>query len=429
MTEPPDTQRKPTGGPTSAHAAGVRTLQPQADEPTFHAGQVNAVALREWGQVLGLADVGVTAVNETTLSEEARAHQAVKRWLEQEHHASLEYMTQPRLTPLQLLPDAKTVIVGLAATERVSQATLTPKTTGYIAAYARGQDYHHALKDKLWRLAQRVCDALGTTLNARVCVDTAPVLERYWASRTGVAFVGKSTMAIAPGIGSRVLIGLLLLDRDLTQAAAPERLLDGCGSCTRCLDACPTQAFPEPYVLDARKCIAFLTIENAGEIPPELRPKVGTHVFGCDVCQTVCPYNASRKLPAALPELEAHPQRRVAELVQWLGMSSGDYRRLTRQSALRRAPRAQLQRNAAVALGNTDDPRIIPELARSLEQDQSPLVRKHVVWALGQLLPKAPHLVQPILHAGLERETHPDVRQEFERVLASLDSCSSAPAG
>lgn len=426
MTEPPHALPQAIDGPPPVPAVATRRLEPQRDDPTRSADGVNGVALREWGLHLGLADVGVAAVNEATLSGESLAQQTVQRWVKNHHHASLEYMTSPRLTPSHLLPNAKSVIVGLAATERVTSEAHASHARGQIAAYARGHDYHHVLKDKLWRLAQRVCDALGTSVNARVCVDTAPVLERYWASRAGVAFIGKSTMAIAPGIGSRVVLGLLLLDQDLPEAPP---VGDGCGTCTRCLDACPTQAFPAAFVLDARKCIAFLTIENPGEIQPELRRDMGTHVFGCDVCQSVCPYNTSRKLPPALPELEAQPQRRAANLVEWLALSSGDYRRLTRQSALRRAPRAQLQRNAAVALGNTGDPRVIPDLANSLEHNPSPLVRKHVVWALGQLAHEVPHLVRPILDAGLDRETVPDVREELERVLAALDPFPLAPAG
>ncbi len=133
-------------------------------------------------------------------------------------------------------------------------------------------------------------------------------------------------MAIAPGIGSRVLLGLVLLDCELP--SSPLRL-DGCGTCTRCLDACPTAAFPAPYVLDANRCIAYLTIENQSGIDPNLRSEVGTHVFGCDVCQAVCPYNASRKLPQALAELRTKPERETVGLTDWLAMTSGDYRRLT----------------------------------------------------------------------------------------------------
>jgi epoxyqueuosine reductase len=388
--------------------------------------RLNVELLRQWARELGLAEVGVAPIDESTLDGEGQAQQVVERWVQQQHHASLSYMQAPRLSPLQLLPSAKSVIVALAATERVSPQTDKRERTGEVAAYAQGLDYHHVLKVKLHQLSQRLCNSLGTRLETRVCVDTAPILERYWATAAGVAFVGKSTMAIAPGIGSRVVIGLVLIDQTVESS---QPVLDGCGECTRCLDQCPTQAFPEPYVLDARRCISYLTIENPGTVDPDLRASLGERVFGCDVCQTVCPYNASRKLPEALSELRATPLRQAANLPAWLNLTSSDYRRLTQQSALRRTPRAQLQRNAAVALGNTQDASMVPELGKALVANVSPLVREHCAWALGQLSHLDPKNVRQFLDAAQQSETDVGVRTEIERVLAAATASTPDTSG
>jgi epoxyqueuosine reductase len=223
-----------------------------------------------------------------------------------------------------------------------------------------------------------------------------------------------------------VMIGLVLLDLPLPSQAT---VLDGCGTCTRCLDACPTDAFAAPYVLDARRCISYLTIENPGAIEPNLRTSVGRHVFGCDVCQAVCPYNASRKLPPALLELRTSPQRDGAHLDAWLSLSSSDYRRLTQQSALRRAPRAQLQRNAAVALGNSKDRRAIPELTAALLHNDKALVRTHAAWALGQLAELEPEAVRHTLCQAQQTETDAAVRDEIAHLLAHLPSGAADTSG
>src|SRR5262249_27004812 len=161
---------------------------------------------------------------------------------------------------------------------------------GPIARYARGADYHIVLKQKLAALAARI-EALGGPVAARACVDTAPVLERDLGERAGLGFIGKNTMLIAPGVGSYGLLRELLLDAPATPTGAEER--ERCGTCRLCLDACPTGAFVDAHTLDARRCISYLTIEHTGAIPRELRPKIGARIFGCDVCQEVCPFNAA----------------------------------------------------------------------------------------------------------------------------------------
>src|SRR5262249_18007576 len=256
-----------------------------------------------------------------------------------------------------------------------------------IARYARGEDYHLVMRDRLVALADRIAAALGRPVASRPCVDSAPVLEREWAERAGGGFVAKNTMLIAPGLGSYVGPGGLLVDAELAPTAASEPLRPRCGACRSCLDACPTRAFVDAYVLDARRCISYLTIEHHGAIPRELRPSIGTWVFGCDVCQEVCPFNAgtgpadSEIDPLLRPRSVEHA---LPDLVALATRGANQLRRLVRGTAMRRAPRPALLRNVAVALGNTADPRAIPALVALLGH-RAPLVRGHAAWALGEL--------------------------------------------
>jgi epoxyqueuosine reductase len=333
---------------------------------------------------LGFARVGFTPIAPFT---EAKHH--LRDWLGAGHQGALGYLSAPedRGDPLALLPAAKTLVaVALPYTGgplplRRSRDAAAP-LVGTVARYAVGADYHRVLKDKLGELAAACSRIVGREIAWRACVDTAPLLEREAARRAGIGFTGKSTMTIAPGLGTYFVLGELLIDVELGPS---EAVAAGCGRCTACLDACPTGAFVGPYVLDARRCISYLTIETKGPMPRELRPLVGDRVFGCDVCQDVCPFNASEAARPAAPELAARPELTAPDLVDLLDLGAAAYRRLVKRSALRRIGKHQLQRNAAVALGNSGDPRAVPPLARALARDPSPLVRLHAAWALGQL--------------------------------------------
>lgn len=358
--------------------------------------------------------VGVARVDSETLAREANAKAFTRDWVDRGYHASLHYLRPPRCSPTDLLPGARSVIVFAAPTETVELAP-PPPGAGHVAAYARGLDYHQVLKTKAWLVAQYLADERAASLTARVCVDTAPILERFWAQEAGVTFTGKSTMAIAPGVGTTILLALLLVDVALP---ASDYLTGGCGECTLCLDACPTAAFPAPFVLDAARCISYLTIENAGEIAEEHREALSHRVFGCDECQAVCPYNSSRKRPGPLAELAALRAAEVVDLRAWATLTSGDYKRLTKGSALRRAPRAQLQRNAVVALGNQTSP--TPEAEHTLleaaAKNPNPMVRKHAAWALLRLNPtRAPGMLLELC----ETETDEDVLTELRRLLGA----------
>jgi epoxyqueuosine reductase len=343
---------------------------------------------------------------------------AYEAWLEAGMHGEMLYLATGehragRADVRALLGDARAVVVvALAHDPSLVPAARLTRPAGEVARYARGRDYHAVMKPRLRELAARVCRHAGRPVAARPCVDTAPVLERELAARAGLGFVGKNNMLIAPGLGSYVLLGELLLDVEL-EASAAEPAPSRCGECRACLDACPTGAFIGPFQLDARRCISYLTIENRGPIPRELRAALGTRVFGCDVCQEVCPFNAAA--PARTePAAELRPIRSPQlDLVKTLGLGTAQMRQLVRGTALRRAGRDGLLRNVCVALGNAGDRAAVPALVRALGSDRSALVRGHAAWALGRLGARAD------LTAALARESDPGVRAEIEAALGS----------
>jgi epoxyqueuosine reductase len=353
-----------------------------------------------------------------------RAEQAAERlsaWLAAGHHGEMHYLAGglDRAAPASLLERVQSVVVvalpyGAPPTPLRRSAT-GAALTGRVAAYALGDDYHRVLKLKLERLGQVIDGLVGRPVERRACVDSAPLLERELAERAGLGFSAKSTLTIVPGVGSYVLLGELLLDLPLTptNGTAPS----GCGTCTECLTACPTGAFVGPHVLDARRCISYLTIELKGSIPRELRRLIGTHVFGCDVCQDVCPWNRSRHAPPRDPELGLRSELAEPGLVDLLFLSSSGYRRLVRGTALARVSRARLARNAAVALGNSNDPRAIEPLIAALAGHVSPLVRGHAAWAVGRYHHDYVAADEALRQARL-RETDAGVRAEIEAALA-----------
>ena len=253
---------------------------------------------------------------------------------------------------------------------------------GPIARYARGDDYHDVMLDKLRALHRWIEGERGRAVRGKAYVDTGPILERDLARRAGLGWFGKNTMLIHPSLGSFFFIGALLLDLEVTPDASFEA--DRCGTCTRCLDACPTGALPEPRVLDATQCISYLTIELRGAIPEELREPMGELVYGCDVCQDVCPWNIRFARQLSEPLLAEREDLVDPDPRELLAMDDATFRLRFRRSPLRRTKRRGLARNAAVALGNRGDPADIPLLARALHADPEPLVRAHAAWALGR---------------------------------------------
>lgn len=262
---------------------------------------------------------------------------------------------------------------------------------GSVARYARGKDYHDVMRERLRQLHRWLVAEVGHDVDARPYVDTAPILERDLARRAGLGWFGKNTMLINPARGSYFFIGSLFVALDLEPSAPFEA--DRCGSCTRCLEACPTDAFAAPHVLDARKCVSYLTIEHRGAIPEPLREGIGDRVYGCDVCQEVCPWNVkfARALPDESPfnareALGGKDARALAR--DLLGMSQEEFGRAFSGSPMKRAKLRGLRRNAAVVLGNVGTAADGDVLGHALE-DAEPLVSENAAWARGRVLARA----------------------------------------
>ncbi len=318
----------------------------------------------------------------------APARQALDHFLDRGHAGEMAFLQRTRDVrkhPESMLDGAATMLIGLAP---------YGGEPGPVARYARGPDYHSVLHLRL----QVVEEYLHTHFNGiatQICVDTRPVLERAAAMLAGLGFLGKHGCLISPGLGSYVMIGGMLTtasfagpDADVDHTRAP---WDACGSCTRCLDACPTQAFVAPGDLDPRRCLSYLTIEHRGPIDEQLAAALGERVAGCDVCQEVCPYNKSESREARTPAaswLQPWPQTpaRDPDPVRLATIRSGAHKRLCRESALRRIPRRALRRNALLALGCRDRP-LTPDEHDALTtclKDPEPLVREAAHWALSQ---------------------------------------------
>ncbi len=388
-----------------------------------------AALFRDEARALGFARVGFTPV-----APVAR-HAVYRDWLARGYAADMRYLDEQadeRRDPRALFAAARTIVtVALSDAHAdggdVPAERLGRGPRGRIARYARGDDYHVVMKNKLRALAAAVARDAGRTVAFMPCVDTAPLLERELASAGGLGFQAKNTMLISPGLGSFVLLGELLTDLD----CAPGPLDDAqprCGQCTRCLEACPTGAFVDAYTLDARRCISYLTIENPGPIPRELRPLVGDHVFGCDVCQDVCPFNAAdlRETRATgAPELAPRPGYARPLLTSLLSLGAAQFRKWQRFSALRRIHRPQLLRNVAVALGNVGGVDELPALMQALGEPW-PLVRAHVAWAIAQIAARAPlpatgaAALSSLLAAALARETDQEVRTELDGARSAV---------
>lgn len=382
-------------------------------------------------------DVGFVRAGIVAFERSEQAAERLQRWLAAGRHGEMDYMNGAldRTLPTPLFESACSVLVvalpygDKAPVELRKSATgpaLPLPLTGKVARYAQGEDYHRVLKSKLERLGVAIDELVGRPVGRRACVDSAPLLERDFAVRAGLGFAAKSTLTIAPGVGSFFLLGELLLELELTPTTA--KATAGCGACTRCLTACPTGAFVGPYELDARRCISYLTIELKGAVPRELRPLIGQHVFGCDICQDVCPWNQSRHTPERDPELGRHEALVDPALEELLFLTSSGYRRLVRGTALSRVSRARLGRNAAIALGNSRSAAAEAPLSRALRTHSSELVRAHAAWALAALgLPLASG--RDALSHAAEHDESPEVRAEAAIALAEHDARVAATDG
>jgi epoxyqueuosine reductase len=306
---------------------------------------------------------------------------ALEAWLDAGYAGTMSYLDRgraERLDPARLLPGARSVVAVA-----MSYNKSTEDDWRGVSRYARGRDYHDVIRPRLVELGEFIGSAAGAPVASRAAVDSSAVLERDLAARAGLGWIGKNTNLLTPALGSYFFIGIVLTTAELP---FDQREPDRCGTCTACLDACPTRAFVAPYVLDARRCISYLTIEHRGDIAGELADQIGEWVFGCDVCQEVCPWNRKAE-PGREPALE--PSGSFGALESLLELDREEFRARFRGSALTRTKRAGLLRNAAIVLANRGDRRALGVLERALG-DEDAVVRHAAAWALAKLGGEAP---------------------------------------
>jgi epoxyqueuosine reductase len=340
--------------------------------------------IRRWACELGFQQVGITDI-ETGLHAER-----LQQWLDKNHHGSMQWMTryaELRKHPEKLHAGSLRVISVrmdyLPENDKNLIAKVNASGDAYIARYTLGRDYHKLMRKRLAELANRINASLSETdtPHQRAFVDSAPILERAFAEKSGLGWIGKNTMLINTTAGSYFFLGEILTDIPLPVDAPQEST--HCGSCTACLDLCPARAFVAPYQLDARRCISYLTIENKGDIPEDLRPLLGNRIFGCDDCQAVCPWNKFAQLTQETDFLPRHGlhDTKLVELFLW---SEDTWLQKTEGSALRRIGHAGWLRNIAVALGNAESRPDIIDALQQRTSDPSTMVQAHVAWALLQ---------------------------------------------
>ena len=339
-----------------------------------------AALIKQWGQQLGFQQVGIT---DTNLTE---AENRLFQWLGQGMHGELHYMKKhglKRTRPSELIPGTVRVISVRMDyfppnSKQIGEA-LTDSAAAYVSRYATGRDYHKLIRKRLEQLAQKINYQVGP-FNYRAFADSAPVLEKPLAQKAGLGWIGKHTNLLNRRAGSWFFLGELYTDLPLP-CDNPEN--DHCGSCNACIDSCPTNAIIAPYILDARKCISYWTIEHRGSIPIEFRPLIGNRIFGCDDCQMVCPWNRFSNCSDERDFEVRHKLDSIllSEVFRW---KEREFLDKTAGSAIRRLGHELWLRNIAVALGNAETTSIVTNALESRCADPSPIVREHVSWALKQ---------------------------------------------
>jgi epoxyqueuosine reductase len=362
-------------------------------------------ALIAEARVLGFDAAGVTRADAIP-----QAKARLLQFIADGAHGDMDWLAssaERRASPQALWPDVRSVIMlGLNyGPDEDPLAVLQRRTRAAISVYAKGDDYHELIKKKLKQLARWLAATAGG--DVKVFVDTAAVMEKPLAAATGLGWQGKHTNVVSREFGSWLFLGAIFTTLELPADAPAE---DSCGSCRACLDVCPTNAFPAPYRLDARKCISYLTIEHKGPIPRELRAPMGNRIFGCDDCLAVCPWNKFAKAGREA-KLAAREALRAPELAQLARLDDAQFRALFAKSPVKRTGRARFLRNVLIAIGNSGDASLATE-AEQLLDDDSPLVRGSAVWALAQL--NKPRL------RDLSGRDEPDdsVREEWRAALS-----------
>lgn len=354
-------------------------------------------------------DEGFDLVAVVRADRPARDAAALDAWLRRDYHAAMSWMARSsgtRADPAVLLPGCRTIV---AVSMRYGGGPDSHPGRGKIARYARGRDYHKVLGARLRRLAAWLAEASGAP--ARACVDTAPVLERAHAQRAGLGWIGKNACLIHRTLGSWTVLGEVLTAAELEPDASAHG--EFCGTCTACLDICPTGALVAPGVLDARRCISYWTIEHRGSTPAQLRGRFGSWMFGCDDCQTVCPWNRADAARAAAPALSRRDDLEAGlDAAEVLAMDEAEFRARFSGTPLMRARWDGMRRNACIVLGNRADPRDAAILARVLRDGPEGTIRAHAAWALGRIGATGR------LRGSLRRERDPEVIREIRDALA-----------
>ncbi|MBK6638853.1 MAG: tRNA epoxyqueuosine(34) reductase QueG [Rhodocyclaceae bacterium] len=343
--------------------------------------------IREWGRELGFVAVGIAGVRLD------RAEIGLNAWLAAGKHGSMDYMARhgsKRSRPAELLPGTRSVIsvrlpYGPASNTVLAEAeaALHDLSRAYVSRYALGRDYHTVLRKRLQSLADRMTAGFGD-FGYRVFTDSAPVMEVELAAQSGLGWRGKHTLLLDRRGGSWSFLGEILCDLDLPTDAP---VADHCGTCTACLDSCPTEAFDGPYQLDARRCISYLTIELKESIPEPLRAQMGNRIYGCDDCQLACPWNRFAEV-ADEPDFSPRNDLDIASLVSLFAWTETEFLERMAGSPIRRIGHERWLRNIAVALGNAPTmPSVVDALRRRCD-DPSPMVREHVEWALARHIPQ-----------------------------------------
>ncbi|MBD8473998.1 tRNA epoxyqueuosine(34) reductase QueG [Pseudomonas sp. CFBP 8770] len=337
-----------------------------------------ALSIKQWGRELGFQQVGIAGLD---LGEHERH---LQRWLDAGYHGEMDYMAahgSKRSHPEQLVPGTLRVVSlrmdYLPGDTQMAQRLAQPEKA-YVSRYALGRDYHKLIRKRVQHLAERIQQDIGP-FGFRAFVDSAPVLEKAIAQEAGLGWIGKNTLVLNRKAGSYFFLAELFVDLPLP--VDPPHASEHCGRCTACLDICPTAAFVGPYVLDARRCISYLTIELKGPIPTELRPLIGNRVFGCDDCQIVCPWNRFAR-PSGEGDFQPRHQLDNAELAQLFLWDEDRFLNSTEGSPLRRAGYERFLRNLAVGLGNAPSSIPVLEALKARREHPSALVREHVEWAL-----------------------------------------------
>jgi epoxyqueuosine reductase len=353
--------------------------------------------IKEKAYDLGFDLIGVAPAKRAPHAE------ALERWLANNYHAGMQWLARAperRADPRLVIAGARSVVIA-----GLSYYMLNPPVDlwndparGRIARYAWGLDYHDFMLPRLRGLENFIARESGQSANRRSYVDTGPVLEREVAAQAGLGFIGKNSLLISPRLGSYLFLGEILVGEELdydppaadggascTLTTADQSKRNGtCGRCTRCLEICPTRAFPAPYILDSNRCISYLTIEHKGSIPAALRPQMKNWVYGCDECQEICPWVRRYSQPTRASFLKYNHDLTIPKLIDLITLDDSAFRNRFKGTPVIRTKRRGLLRNVAVALGNWGNPAALPALKQA-SHDSEPLIREHATWAIAQI--------------------------------------------